>query len=619
LISEKGKHVTLHSDSVRFSRALTSAILWPVGIIVFTALLVLLFMFETFQVVKLSDQSDRVLAQTRICETLVVSSQNNVRGFLLTGNPAFVTAYESDRSQIDHELVELKSLVKKNAEQSIRAEDLDHAKDTWFEHGSTMIAHRKKNEPVNADWVLVGKSVMDDLQARFDKFIEVEESQRDSHLYKVNRMKTALGYGGTALVILLSITVAYIVRNQMMVLASSFRTALDTGEQRHAALARSEADLEEQKEWLRVTLTSIGDGVIVTDPAGRIVLMNHESERMTGWTNVEALHQPLSSVFRILDEKTRQAAEDLVEKVLSEKKVIGLRNRTLLFSRSGEEWPVDDSAAPICDAKGKILGVVIVFHDATQARLAEKSLKAHSAELEKKVADRTITLQQAVQELESFSYTVSHDLRAPLRAMQGFSDAVLESYGDKLDAQGKNYLERIGNAGKRLDRLIQDLLSYTRISRQDTPLAAVDLDKVIRDIIEHDTNLSPPAARLHLDQTFPKVLGRESSLTQVISNLLCNAVKFVPKGTIPEIKIWSEDRGPLVRLWIEDNGIGIGPDDQERIFEMFVQVNEPKAYGGTGVGLAIVKKAVQTMRGSIGVESKEGSGSRFWVELAKVP
>jgi PAS domain S-box-containing protein len=111
-----------------------------------------------------------------------------------------------------------------------------------------------------------------------------------------------------------------------------------------------------------VTLTSIGDGVIVTDRQGRVVLMNHESERLTGWTIVEALHQPLSAVFKIVNEKTRVAAEDLVNRILLEKKVLGMANHTLLLSRHGKEWLIEDSAAPICDAKGTILGVVVVFH-----------------------------------------------------------------------------------------------------------------------------------------------------------------------------------------------------------------------------------------------------------------
>jgi PAS domain S-box-containing protein len=111
-----------------------------------------------------------------------------------------------------------------------------------------------------------------------------------------------------------------------------------------------------------VTLTSIGDGVIVTDPSGRVLLMNHESERLTGWPYVEAMHQSLSTVFRIINKKTRLVEEDLMGKIVQKKKVLGPANETLLLSRGGEEWPIEDSAAPICDAKGTILGVVVVFH-----------------------------------------------------------------------------------------------------------------------------------------------------------------------------------------------------------------------------------------------------------------
>jgi PAS domain S-box-containing protein len=609
--------VTIDYDSKQFSRALRSAIFWPVGIIFCTALTLLIFVFQLFQVVKLSDHSYKVLAQTRVCENLIISTQNDVRGYLLTGDPTFLQSYDAGHNLIDADFTKLKDLVQDNPELVIRAEALIEAKDTWIQHSKIMIAHRTQQIPPNPDWVRMGKTIMDDIIAKFDRFADIEETLRDSRLQRVTHMKVALGYGGGALIVLLALAVAHLVRKPMMALAGSYRAALDTIEQRHAALSRSEVDLEEQKEWLRVTLTSIGDGVIVTDPAGRVVLMNHESERLTGWTIVEALHQPLSTVFKIVDEETRTATEDLVTRILTEKKVVGLTHRTLLVSRTGHEWPIQDSAAPINDTKGKMLGVVVVFHDATQIRLAENSLKAYSADLEKKVADRTTTLQQAVSELEAFSYAVSHDLRSPLRAMQGFSEAVMEDYGDKLDEQGKNYLERIQNSALRLDTLIQDLLSYTRISRQDTPLEPLDLNLLVPEIIERNSGLHDASASIRIDGTLPTILGREASFTQVFSNLLGNAVKFIKPGISPQIRIWAEDRGPRARLWVEDNGIGISSKNQERIFQMFVQVNDSNIYGGTGVGLAIVKKAVQTMRGTFGVESIEGSGSRFWVELAK--
>jgi PAS domain S-box-containing protein len=354
--------VAINSDSVRFSRTLQSAILWPVGAIFLTALLLLVLIFQLFEVVKLSDHSYQVLAQTRRCENIILSIQNEARGYLLTGDTAFVKSYDASRGQVDGEFARLKALVGDNREQLIRADALNQAKDTWLEHTKTVMSQRAQNLPVNGDWTLMGKTLVDDISAKFDKFIDVEEGLRDRRIFRVQQLKRALAYAGGGFVILLSVTVAYLVRKQMMVLAASYRAALDTIEQRHAALVRSEADLEEQKEWLRVTLTSIGDGVIVTDSFGRVVLMNHESERLTGWPHVEALHQPLSSVFKIVNAKTRQSEEDLLGRILLGEKVIRLAAQPLLVSRTGEEWPVEDSAAPISDAKGTILGVVIVFH-----------------------------------------------------------------------------------------------------------------------------------------------------------------------------------------------------------------------------------------------------------------
>jgi PAS domain S-box-containing protein len=273
-----------------------------------------------------------------------------------------VNSYDAGRDQIGGAFARLKTLVQDNPEQLIRADALIQAKNTWLEHSKTMIADRAQNLPVNGDWVRMGNTILDDIRAKFDQFNEVEETLRDNRLASLRQMKRALAYAGGGLVLVLSLTVVHQVRKQMMALAESYRTALDTIKQRHAALARSEADLEEQKEWLRVTLTSIGDGVIVTNPSGRVVLMNHESERLTGWSNVEALHQPLSAVFKIINEKTRQEAGDLFSRILTEKNVIGLAKHSLLISRTGEEWTVEDSAAPIRDAKGTILGAVVVFH-----------------------------------------------------------------------------------------------------------------------------------------------------------------------------------------------------------------------------------------------------------------
>ena len=308
--------------------------------------------------------------------------------------------------------------------------------------------------------------------------------------------------------------------------------------------------------------------------------------------------------------------ENSVDLAFRRNEVVGPSRFGVLVSHTGEEWPVTDTSAPIRDKEGKLLGVVLVFHNATESRQAQKAMRQYSDELEVKVSERTAHLQAAIDQLETFSYTISHDLRAPLRAMHGFAEAALEDYGDKLDDQGRDYLNRIKKAAERLDRLIQELLTYTRVARADTPLVDVDLDRITREITENYPNLREPAAEVQINSRLPHVWGHESALTQVIANLLGNAAKFVPPGIHPRIEVWSETKDAhTMRLWIQDNGIGVERKDADRIFAMFERANQDPRYGGTGVGLAIVKKAVEAMNGAVGVEPHSGGGSRFWVEL----
>jgi PAS domain S-box-containing protein len=609
--------VTIDSDSAKFSRVLRAAILWPVSIIFITAVFLLLLTFVLFQFLRWSDHSYQVLQQTRLCENHFPTLQNLARGYLLSGDASFLSSFDQDDKKMEDDFVQLRKLVQDNAPQFVRINEIIQAKAGWLEHMRIAIDERSKGTMPDSNWIMNGKVLTDGLTSKLDDFAAVEEKLQHHRLERVRFMEKLLIYAGGALAILLAAMVGQLVRQHFMQLAGEYRSALTTIQERHAALVRSEADLEEQKEWFRVTLSSIGDGVIVTDEEGRVVFMNQEAERLTGNKGLESVHKPLPDIFKIVNEDTRREVENPVAKVFREKKVIGLSNHTILISSDGKEWPIEDSAAPIYDAKGKTQGVVLVFHDASEMRRAQNTLKAYAQDLEKKVAERTESLQQTVNELEAFSYTVSHDLRSPLRAMQGFSQALLEDFTDKLDKQGTHYLNRIAIAAERLDRLIQDLLAYSRISRKESELISLDLDKAVREIIEHYPNLHYPAVQIEVIGKLPLVMGREAALTQVISNLLGNAAKFVAPGTLPEIKVWAEESEEKVKLWVQDNGIGIASRDFDRIFLMFTQANEPALYAGTGVGLAIVKKAAQTMHGSVGVESELGKGSKFWVEFKK--
>ncbi len=246
--------------------------------------------------------------------------------------------------------------------------------------------------------------------------------------------------------------------------------------------------------------------------------------------------------------------------------------------------------------------------------------------LEEIVADRIAKLRDTLGELEAFSYSIAHDMRAPLRAMQGFGRILVEEYSAALDADGKEYLRRIISSAERLDRLIQDVLNYSKIVRGAIPMEPVQIESLLREVIDSYPNLQRSGARIEMKGPFPPVIANPASLTQVISNLLGNAVKFVDRGVKPEIRVRAEEEQRTasssgadrwVKLWFEDNGIGIDKDSQARIFDMFQRLNRPELYEGTGMGLAIVRKAVERMGGKVGVESEPGKGSRFWVKLKR--
>jgi signal transduction histidine kinase len=248
---------------------------------------------------------------------------------------------------------------------------------------------------------------------------------------------------------------------------------------------------------------------------------------------------------------------------------------------------------------------------------AKSELARANHELESRVRERTAELQRSVAELEALSYSISHDLRAPLRAMQGFSDALLQNHHQQLDPEGQDFLKRISRASHRLDLLVQDVLTYSWTSKSEIELAPIDLNALIRDIIEGFPILQPPKALVTIHEPLPSVLGHPAFASQIIANLLTNAVKFTAPATTPAIHISSELDQGMVRLSIQDNGIGIDPSHFNRIFEIFGRVYPDKHYEGTGIGLAIAKKAVERLGGQIGVESTLGKGSRFWVTLRR--
>jgi signal transduction histidine kinase len=246
---------------------------------------------------------------------------------------------------------------------------------------------------------------------------------------------------------------------------------------------------------------------------------------------------------------------------------------------------------------------------------AKAKLMDRAGQLEGMVAQRTSELAASNQQLEAFVYSIAHDLRAPLRSMQGFSTILVETAEATLDETAKDCARRINKAAKFMDALLIDLLAFSRVSQQRVELTSVNLKRVVESVLSRlQPDILEKNARMEIAGYWPTVLAHEPTLAQVLFNLTSNGLKFVIPGALSLVRLRAEKKAEFVRVWVEDNGPGIAFNHQGEIFRLFTRL-EGEKYEGTGLGLAIVQKGVERMGGRVGVVSTPGLGSRFWFEL----
>ena len=365
-----------------------------------------------------------------------------------------------------------------------------------------------------------------------------------------------------------------------------------------------------EHELLRVTLSSIGDAVVTTDPGGVVTFVNPVAETLTGWPLAEATGRPLEEVFRIVNEQTRQPAEGPVLRVLREGQVVGLANHSVLIHRDGSERPIEDSAAPIRDAGGAVAGVVLVFRDATQKRMAERDLQQSNEQLRK--ADRR---------KDEFLALLAHELRNPLAPIRNAVHFLgLRASDPAVVAQARDMIDR---QTVQLTRLVDDLLDASRIALDKVRLRLerLDLTALARSTAEdHRTELEAGGLTLSVEALAGPlwVNGDVARLTQVVGNLLYNAMKFTDPGGRVTLRLAEKDEQAVVT--VEDTGIGIAPQVLPRLFEAFAQADASleRSKGGLGLGLAVVKGLVELHGGRARAASAgpgRGSAFTFWLPL----
>ncbi len=362
------------------------------------------------------------------------------------------------------------------------------------------------------------------------------------------------------------------------------------------------------------------DGILIVDPSTRkIIDANPFMVEFLGYAYVDFIGKELFEIGLLKDEASSQAA-------FEELQTNGyIRYEDLpLQTKDGRRVDVEFVSNLYVEGDQKVIQCNIRDitarrkSEAVQSVAKEKRLR-RNAELESIVGLSTAELRLSNTQLETFVYSIAHDLRAPLRAMQGFSQLLVQDHSANLNNEGRSYANFINTAAQTMDHLLADLLAFSHISQQKFELAPVALDAVVLSALAGcETEIRESHATIENIPPWPAVLAHAATLRQVLVNLLGNAVKFVASGA-PHVRLRAELRpGAKVRIWIEDNGIGIPSEFHERIFQVFQRLHTT-AYAGTGIGLAIVQKGVERMGGRVGVESAPGTGSKFWIELNLAP
>lgn len=357
----------------------------------------------------------------------------------------------------------------------------------------------------------------------------------------------------------------------------------------------AETRLRESESRLRAVIDTAVDGVIIINDQAVVEDFNPACERLFGYRSAEVVGKNVKVLMPqpYHDEHDGYMANYRQTGI---RKIIGIGREVLGRRKNGSTFPMDLSVGEARQGGQPVF--IGIIRDITERKEAEQAI------------------QRSVTELTEFAYSIAHDLKAPLRAMQGFSTALREDYGDALDEVAEEYLNHISSGATRMGHMIDDLLEYSRMGREDLPMELLDVEKMVSDVVTSLRSvIEDRAALISVTGEWCEIEGQASILTSVLQNLIANGLKFVAPATRPQITITGAPFSGGLEIGIRDNGIGIPEDCHEKIFQIFHRLNDRSDYPGTGVGLAMVKKGVVFHHGTIGVQSSPANGATFTIRL----
>ena len=586
---------------IQKSRQLDLGVLFLAVALLLIASFVFIFALGT-SVSRLADdllQRQSVVQRLEAVAAAADDAETGQRGYLLTGDDKYLAPYTNALSEMQ---MRLSALQKAAAEGLISSADVDKinrlvsAKLSELAQTVDLMRQNRQQDALAVVKSGQGKQWMDEIRDACSQLILAQQTQINHDLNETisaGKLRTWLYAGGLLINLIFLGWVGRRIFSEM------------------AARNDAAKEIDRQREYLDVTLASIGDGVIVTDANGRVTFLNEVAEKLCGWSLPDAKGKACSEIFKIVNETTRPVVQNPVDRVIETGRIVGLANHTVLIRPDGSEIPIDDSGAPIRQKDGRIRGVVLVFRDFSEQKKAAEAILVVKNELEK-----------ANQSKDEFLAALSHELRAPLTPIIATLDRwqARKTLGSEMLAE-LTILRR--NAALEA-RLVDDLLDVARITQRKMPLSrqVVDIKILVHaalDMIDEEVRDRKMRVAFNAGNEPFWVDVDPARIQQVFWNVLKNALKFTQDGGAIDIEV-APTSGTWVSISFSDSGIGMSSQTLGKIFQPFEQgTNElVRSYGGLGLGLAISKALVEAHGGTISAASAgHGTGSTFLVTLPK--